>query len=69
MFELGIATKITPETSPSVIKLILTPKDFNAFTILSCLGLFKMQAVNLSGVVFFAFDKSSIFFFMLLLSF
>ena len=61
--EFGLATEITPKTSPSDIKLILTPIEFNSLTIKSCLGLFRTHAVNLLGEIFFALASNSIFFF------
>ena len=66
MFVFGLATEITPKTSPSVMKLLLTSKEFKDLTISSCLGLFKTQAVNSLGLIFFALARFLIFFSTLL---
>ena len=55
-------TNSAPDTSPSDINLILTFKSFNSAIILSCLDLFKIQAVKFSGFLFKYSLKLKIFF-------
>ena len=55
-------TEIAPVTSPSVIKFILTFIFFKLSIIFLCLGRSNTQAVNLSGVEFFASANNDMFF-------
>ena len=60
--ELLSITEIVPATSPSEINFIFTFNAFKSSIIFLCLSLFSIQAVSLSGVVFFASANIDIFF-------